>query len=459
MIALLTSVLALPGFLRSAAADMDEGVLLVYPALIRAGRVPYRDFRFLYGPAQPWLLSLLPSALLAERLVGVLARFVVALGVYLLVRERAPDLAIAAAALSLTVALTGGVGGFAWLLGLACVTMSLVCVDRKAFLLAGVLGGLAVAFRFDLAPSAIVVGLTFDWRRLRAFALGFGVVGVGLLVQAFQPGLAAVWQSTVVDELHQAPGRRLPLPSGSVLLFAVVTIASAVLLLASARDARQRRIAIAGVLMLGQMFQRMDKYHVAYVAAFLIPLALSALSSIDRRAVFLFVLMALVVAPLNLISDNARTTLGLRQGDGEAVSFRGKTWIAPRGGAHALRRLLVIVDGLPGCSVFVGPSDLRFAEYNDSYLYALLMYRFEPATPFIELNPGIANVAGSGWREDLESADVVILDRSLNPDPATRVAGPDIRSVLRDRTRVPAPKPFEIYSRTATRRCLPARRR
>src|SRR5205085_6098644 len=85
VVALIVGALAVPGLLTLPALPMDDGTMVLYPALIRMGWMPYRDFRFLYGPAQPWLFSVLPNALLTERIVGIVARVVIAAGVYWLV--------------------------------------------------------------------------------------------------------------------------------------------------------------------------------------------------------------------------------------------------------------------------------------------------------------------------------------------------------------------------------------
>jgi hypothetical protein len=62
----------------------------------------------------------------------------------------------------------------------------------------------------------------------------------------------------------------------------------------------------------------------------------------------------------------------------------------------------------PGDRLFVGPANLRKTPYSDAYLYYMLP-DLDPATYFIEMDPGVANAEGSGLAEDLASADLVIL--------------------------------------------------
>jgi hypothetical protein len=62
----------------------------------------------------------------------------------------------------------------------------------------------------------------------------------------------------------------------------------------------------------------------------------------------------------------------------------------------------------PGDTLFVGPVDLRKTPYSEAYLY-YLMPELEPATRYIEMDPGIANAEDSGMADELRRADVVVL--------------------------------------------------
>jgi len=72
----------------------------------------------------------------------------------------------------------------------------------------------------------------------------------------------------------------------------------------------------------------------------------------------------------------------------------------------ALPRLAEISE--PGDRLFVGPGDLSRTIYADTYIY-WLMKELEPATYFIEMDPGLADAAGSGMAEDIVTADFVVL--------------------------------------------------
>ena len=62
----------------------------------------------------------------------------------------------------------------------------------------------------------------------------------------------------------------------------------------------------------------------------------------------------------------------------------------------------------PGDRLLVGPSDLRRTWYSDVFIYWLFP-ELEPATYYIEMDPGLANAEGSSLADDVASADWVIL--------------------------------------------------
>jgi hypothetical protein len=101
--------------------------------------------------------------------------------------------------------------------------------------------------------------------------------------------------------------------------------------------------------------------------------------------------------------------------------------------------------------VFVGPADLRFANYNDTYLYHLLP-QFTPATYYLEMNPGAANASDSRLAADVNSADWLILtarwDNSTEQNCST-VPGPDApnRVVLEKFDACGEFGPYRLYHR------------
>jgi hypothetical protein len=67
----------------------------------------------------------------------------------------------------------------------------------------------------------------------------------------------------------------------------------------------------------------------------------------------------------------------------------------------------------PGQKLFVGPSDLRRTNYNNTFIYHLLP-QLSPATYFLEMNPLSANRPASRLAADLQTADWLLLDRALD---------------------------------------------
>ena len=93
----------------------------------------------------------------------------------------------------------------------------------------------------------------------------------------------------------------------------------------------------------------------------------------------------------------------------------------------------------PGDRLFVGTSDLRKTPYSDAFLYHLFP-ELDPATRYIEMDPGVANEEGSGLAEDLASADVAVLSRIWNdwnePNDSRVVGSDESNRVLEDQFRL-----------------------
>ena len=89
----------------------------------------------------------------------------------------------------------------------------------------------------------------------------------------------------------------------------------------------------------------------------------------------------------------------------------------------------------PGDRLFVGPTDMRKTPYSDAYLYYMLP-DLDPATYYIEMDPGVANDKNSRLADDLRSADIVILSSVWNdwdePNDA-RKFGPNLPNEILER--------------------------
>ena len=201
----------------------DEGLALQAASRVASGQVPYRDFAWAYGPAQPLALGglaeLFGQSLLWWRVLRVAVDAAVAVLVFALVRRRAPDWLAAVAALA-------AVAGFsqpsdpnpmapALAFGLAAV----LAASRGGPLAAGALAGGAAAWRVDFGVFALIgvaaaLALQPGLARaaLRAAAGWTAVVAAVYLPFAVLAGPADLWEEIVGRSLGDGAAWRLPFP-------------------------------------------------------------------------------------------------------------------------------------------------------------------------------------------------------------------------------------------------------
>lgn len=335
--------------------------------------------------------------------------------------------------------------------------------------LGGALFGLGLTFRLDLVVAVTLAGTAAVWGLGRR-SYGRLLLGVALgvspyLVHLVTAGPMTVFRGMVLDPVvYLRGGRRLPVPPpwdrlDSVLqrvgvealprwpsllstpaqlalwfwlLIAIVALLIGVGAWGVRRDpARfQARVLLAvGALSLGlmpQAVQRVDSAHLAWVScvpvAFL-PVAIVELLRIARPSMRLgaraavgagtAAVLILAVLPhftARIYYDYTAQSFGHRR---TAVAIWHKDRLFYYGRAEvqgAAESLLTRIDEItePGDRLFVGTTDLRRTPYSDAYLYYMLP-DLEPATYFVEMDPGMANREGSRMPADLASADVVVL--------------------------------------------------
>jgi hypothetical protein len=223
----------------------------------------------------------------------------------------------------------------------------------------------------------------------------------------------------------------------------VATMVGAVLVHVKRRDDRATAtwlgcVAALGLGTISQMLQRADATHVRIVACVILPLACVAvavtLASFDARlpraaiaceALGLAGLVLVLGVPYyaaRLAIDTSRVALG-SDGVAEAgVGDRRFPVAAPT--ALQVNELLARLRETGGQRVFVGPKDLRLANYSDAFVYFLIGERFRPASFYLESNPGMANADDSDLADDLRTADVLVLtdiyDRWDEPNTSRR---------------------------------------
>jgi hypothetical protein len=335
---------------------------------------------------------------------------------------------------------------------------------------AGLLLGGALLFRPDLvvAVALATFALLRDGGRDRARALLAGI-GVGVAPYAVHVATAGprnVVQGMIVDPVfHLRGGRSLPIPpswdrldgflqragaleqlswpvpafrlSQQLFLWFFVLLGTVALLLVAAwrrvrlhpHAARSRALLVVALFSLGlvpQAVQRVDSAHFAWVGcvpmAFL-PIALFELASFRRRSLatgrLALASVTVVLAGVVLVipAFTARTyidyslqTFGIHR-SAHKISHDGRVFYYGKPDRAAAANLVIAEAARiarPGDRLFVGPADLRKTPYSDAYLYHMLP-DLEPATYFIEMDPGVANAEGSRMADDLASADIVIL--------------------------------------------------
>jgi hypothetical protein len=118
-----------------------------------------------------------------------------------------------------------------------------------------------------------------------------------------------------------------------------------------------------------------------------------------------------------------------------------------------LTALLKLVDARahPGQRIFIGPDNLRTANYNDTFIYFLLP-QLTPGSYYLEMNPGVANGTNSQLSRDLEKDQFLILtdryDKFPDLDRSTRF-GPETPNeiVKRQFVRIGSKGPWVVYQR------------
>ena len=218
--------------LRRGIDHFDEGLVLQAARRVADGQLPYRDFRWSYGPAQPYLLGgsfqLFGTSLLGWRILRVLVVALTALAVFLLARRLAgPGPALLAwlvAACALAQPANASPFPVALLLALlAAAAAALPGVTRGRALAAGALAGVAAAWRLDFglygaaaAGVALLLAQAPVRRRLElAGLMALAALAVGAL--AYLPFTVAVgpgdlYEEVVGKSLRQKGYWTLPFP-------------------------------------------------------------------------------------------------------------------------------------------------------------------------------------------------------------------------------------------------------
>lgn len=365
---------------------------------------------------------------------------------------------------------------------------------RRALTIAGLLAGAALLYRPDLVV-AIGLAAAALWSLLeRRDRLRFGgALAIGLspyVVHVATAGVGNVVEGLVLQPVFELrAGRSLPFPpswghfdgflqrAGALiepswplpapaspaqlsLWLALLFAANAVLVGMGVRAARRgdRRLlalALFSVGLLPQAIQRADSTHLAWVSC--VPLGLLPAAvveaqrawrprwSAERTAIVagaVPVVATLALAPTfvwGIYADYVGRSFGF--GELEAGTMRSGDRVFYYGRLDAVEAVNDMLPDVariarPGDSLFVGTGDLRKTPYSEAFLYYLLP-DLEPATRYIEMDPGIANADDSGMADEIRRADIVILSsirddwdepndsRKFGPDEPNQVIADD----------------------------------
>ena len=340
--------------------------------------------------------------------------------------------------------------------------------QHVAWFVGALLAGLALTYRPDLAIAiALVLGWLLVTRRVSrpAVAIG-GVAGlIPMWIHLVIAGPAAAWRGMFLDPVfHLRAGRELPRPpswgrldgalqaiaetappwwrlphlsaSNAIYLWFLAMLVGTAALAVFAVGQRRRTVdgrstvllvvALVSVGILPQALQRPDSTHLTWVTCISWPFAIVAVLDVirrwwpavpPRRALTIGVGSALVLtfALTSLFTFryyvlHTRVGLGQVHGTFEVQRDGRRFYFGSPTAALASQELINDLDRLasPGERLFVGPHVLARTYYSDVIFYWMFP-ELDPATYFIEMDPGLADASGSRLADDVRSADWVIL--------------------------------------------------
>ena len=203
--------------------------MLVFPHLLQEGRIPNVDFLHLYGPGSLDLLALwywvFGYTLEAERTFGLLQHVGIIFGMYALTRAWGRVVAVGASWITAVLIMTPiGLSALAWHGALALALWSIVFAVRAVYtgrrsnwVIAGLLAGIALTFRPDLALAIGAALLSPLWVH-RATAWKPLLIGaaIGLIPMFVHLAVAGPWnvfEGIFLDPVFRLrAGRELPRP-------------------------------------------------------------------------------------------------------------------------------------------------------------------------------------------------------------------------------------------------------
>jgi hypothetical protein len=397
--------------IRNGIDPFDEGLMLQAARRITLGQVPYRDFLWAYGPAQPYLLALLFKvfgvSLLHWRIIRVLADAGIALTAYVLVAERASRPVALGVWLAVACEISEPRSADPFPLALLGCLLALHVATRGAptprrALGAAALTGVAAAFRLDFALYGLAaVTVTFAFAGHLRIAITYVLAVAALIVLVYLPfvildGPGALYHALIGNSLHTRDYWTLPFPvhyhapAGAGFAKAVkkgldfyipllVVIGYGVAVAATVivwwRDRRPPApllgLSVMGVGLFAYLFSRADEFHVqplSVVVAIALGMVIARVPRPAAAAVAGLLALLLLHGVANrgsaIVHPPAASPLHVPVADGVE---------APPAEAAAIDRMVRIVDALvpPGRPIYVVPRRADLVRFDDPLIYVL----------------------------------------------------------------------------------------
>ena len=413
----------------------DEGLVLQAAARVAGGELPYRDFYANYGPGQYYTGGALDlvfgPSLLTWRIVRVALDALVAVLAYAIVRREGSEPLAVLAWVAVLAAMAHPTLPHPNAAALA-LAFGAILLARRSPVGAGVLAGVAFAFRFDLGIAAIVGAALAARDRGRPLrTVGTAVVTAALLTLPFV--LAApgdFWDDTFGFALDEQSLQRLPLPGAwdggfelnKMLAFYMpwVLIGGLALWLVAAVALRAPRrvwvalpVALAG---LAYLLARADEFHLVPLAVALPVLLASTAPHARRAAVALALALPVALIALDGI-DKSRIDL-IDSGPLRPIHLDVADGVkAPPAEARALEQTVSYIRRAvpPDRPIFVANPRHDLVRVGNPLVY-VLADRPNP-TRYDVMQPGVVTTAGV-QREivrDLRRSRTGLVVRWLSP--------------------------------------------
>ncbi|MGH6978039.1 MAG: hypothetical protein ACRED4_01900, partial [Brevundimonas sp.] len=305
--------------------------------------------------------------------------------------------------------------------------------SRLAWVFGGVLAALSSGWRYEFAVVAVLAAVPLVIRHRRApFLIAGGLVGALPTSWHVAHNFDAVYANVVTGRVNgnfQASPELVGTVAPLLTWLCALTACGLLILGIVQRDRALASLAVAGVAMLPQAFQRIDSYHAAFVGCLVLPLAaaviigrrgdaLVARSTLGRRVgIGLLALLPVLSAFISVaIIAQAHDPITLA---GRSLPTTDKARAAMLGLYGDLKR------EVPAESVvFMGTEELSRPASPYFPLYFLLWEEYEFPQYYLDHAIGVAENDPEQVIADIAESDALIL---LDVDPEeTRLTFPNV---------------------------------